>query len=110
MGDIADAEYRAERRALERQMRGLTHEPPPTLLPDLDRAAKLLIDLPALWFHPCATERQPEDQARELLQRVAISGRRLVAIEPKPEYKPLFGYVVSLVGEKLSTGAPSRKL
>ena len=93
-GDIADAEYRAERRALERQMRVLTPAPPPTSLPDLDRAAKLLNDLPAFWSHPGATERQREDLARELLQRATVSGRRLIAIEPKPEYKPLFGYLV----------------
>ena len=51
-GDITDGEYRAEREEIERRLANLQPcSPAPVRLPDLQRAAKLLKDIGALWNH-----------------------------------------------------------
>jgi hypothetical protein len=93
-GDIGDEEYRTERVALERRLRAMASEPADMALPDLERAAALLSDLPALWSHPGVDERQREELARELLERVDVAGGRLVAVTPREVLKPLFAYTL----------------
>ena len=94
-GDITDVDYRVERQALERRLKALTPARTPVDLPDLERAAGLLNDLPALWSHPGVDNRQREGLVRELLLRVTVAGDRLIGIEPQDTYKPLFAYMVS---------------
>ena len=91
-GAVTDEEFKAEFQALDRQRRALTPPPKPIELPNLERAAQLLHDLPALWQHPGVQPEQQRDLARELFQEVRIREGRLVAMLPRPEYAPLFAY------------------
>lgn len=94
-GDLTDEQYRAERLVLERRIKALGPAPDVAApLPDLERAAALLADLPALWSHPGVEDRQREVLVRELLERVDVAGGRLIAFTPKEPFKPLFAYAV----------------
>ena len=88
-GDLPDEAYRRERALLQRQLRSQSPPKPPQL-PNLDRAAQLLGDLPALWLHPGVSHEQRESLVREVFKRITIDGRKFVAIEPQPVYVPLF--------------------
>ncbi|MDP3063145.1 MAG: recombinase family protein [Chloroflexota bacterium] len=94
-GDIADEEYRAQHQALERELGTVEVRMQPIRLPNLERAAQLLNDLPGLWSHPGVTDQQREALVEELLVRATISGSELEAIEPKPVYQPLFAYALT---------------
>jgi DNA invertase Pin-like site-specific DNA recombinase len=89
-GDISDDEYRQERTALERQLKIVSHDPVPAHLPNLERLAQLLNDLPELWSHPAVTNGQREALIQEVFRKVTIDGTSLISIEPKPVYVPLF--------------------
>ncbi|MDP6131221.1 MAG: recombinase family protein [Dehalococcoidia bacterium] len=91
-GVIGDEEFKDEYQALKRQIRAL--EPPPSqvLTPNLDRAAQLLQDLPALWHHAGVTSQQRRELAREVFLEVRLREGRLVAVKPRPQYAPLFAY------------------
>ena len=77
----------------------------PAALPNLERAAQLLNDMPALWSHPGVTDEQREALVREMFEQVRLRGTDLVAIEPKPEYQPLFAYSVWRQDEVNGVGA-----
>ena len=94
-GDLTDEEYRAERRSLQRQLKALTPPAAPVHLPNLERAATLLNDLPAMWVHPGTNDRQRESLVQELLERATVSGTSLVGVQPRPVYQPLFGYIMA---------------
>jgi hypothetical protein len=64
-------------------------------LPNLERAAGLLHDLPALWLHPGMTDGQRETLVREVFRRITIDEKDFVSIEPKAEYVPLFTGIAS---------------
>ena len=89
-GDLPDEAYRRERYLLERQLRSVQSPPKTPQLPNLERAAQLLSDLPALWLHPGVSHEQRESLVREVFKRITIDGRKFVAIEPQPVYVPLF--------------------
>ncbi|MCH8191316.1 MAG: recombinase family protein [Chloroflexi bacterium] len=89
-GDLSDEEYRRERTAVERQLKIVTADNRPTELPNLERAAQLLSDLPSLWSHPGVTDEQRETVVQEVFSQIIIDGKALVAVEPKPAYIPLF--------------------
>ncbi len=93
-GVIGDAEFKAEHQALELQKRGLEPKPSMRLTLDLDRAAELLGDLPALWEHPGVTPEQRRDLTREVFDEVRLREGKLVAVKPRAEYLPLFAYSV----------------
>ena len=59
-------------------------------LPNLDRAAQFLDELPKLWSHPGVTDEQRESLVREVFKRITIDGKEFVDIEPKPTYVSLF--------------------
>ena len=94
-GDLSDEEYRREREGLERQLKLIIHPVQPSQLPNLERAVKLLEDLPALWLHPGVTNQQREAFVREVFHRITIDGKQFVSIEPKPAYVPLFAAMVT---------------
>ena len=94
-GDISDEEYRQEKQELERQRNRLTPLSVTVPIPNLERAAQLLTDLPALWSHPGVTDEQRECLVREIFEQVRLRGRNLVAVEPKPQYQPLFACIVA---------------
>lgn len=86
LGDIGEAEYRLERDRLKAQLDALD----PPRMPDLARAAELLGDFGRIW--DAATPEERRQIVRTLLAKVYLDADRgpVVAIEPKPEYAPLF--------------------
>ena len=94
-GDISDDEYRREREIIMRQLKVHTTTVKPTHLPNLERAANFLEDLPALWLHPGVTHEEREALVRQVFRRITIDGKEFVDIEPKPEYAPLFATMVT---------------
>ena len=98
-GDISDEDYRRDREALDRQMKLLAKPSQASELPNLERAARLLEDLPSLWLHPGVTHEQREALVKEVFRRITIAGREFVSIEPNPAYLPIFAAV--LTGQKL---------
>ena len=95
-GDISDDEYRRERGIIMRQLKVHTSTTVmPTHLPNLERAANFLEDLPALWLHPGVTHEEREALVRQVFLRITIAGKEFVDIEPKPEYAPLFATMVT---------------
>ena len=71
-GDLTDEGYRVERQVLQRQLKALTPPRAPVHLPNLERAATLLNDLPAMWVHPATSDRQRESLVQELLERATV--------------------------------------
>ena len=94
-GDITDEEYRQEKQELERQLKAVMPVGASVYLPNLERAAQLLADLPALWSHSGVTDEQREALVGEMFEQVRLRGRGLVAVEPKLEYQPLFACIVA---------------
>ena len=89
---ISDQEFKAEYQILQRQRRALEPKPTAPSTPNLDRAAELLQNLPALWKHPGVTQDHRRDLAREVFDEIRIHDGKLVAVKPRPEYLPLFAY------------------
>ena len=104
-GAIGDDEFKTEHRGFQRQIRNMEASAPPPITPNLDRAAQLLQDLPALWRHPGVTPEQRRELAREVFLEIRLREGRLVAVKPKPSYQPLFAY--SLWSQKLVGGTCS---
>ena len=93
-GVISDDTFKEEFRELEHQRRAWTTPQPQTQTPDLDKAAVLLQDLPALWRHPGVTSEQRRELVREVFEKIRIREGALVAVKPRPSYTPLFGYTL----------------
>ena len=89
-GAIDDGTFKAEHRVLQRQVRSIQPSSPQPMMPNLDRASRLLQDLPALWNHPGVTAAQQ----RGLAQEVRLREGGLVAVRPRPKYAPLFAYAL----------------
>lgn len=108
-GDISDEEYRSERNVLMRQLKLLDAAVKPRQLPNLERAAEFLQDLPRLWLHPGVTHEEREALVKQVFQRITIDGKDFVDIEPKPEYAPLFATMVTeqKVGYRETNPPPS---
>ena len=91
---ISDQEFKAEYQVLQRQRRALEPKPTAPSTPNLDRAAELLQNLPALWKHPGVTQDQRRELVREVFDEIRLRGGKLVAVKPRPEYVPLFAYSI----------------
>ena len=94
-GDLSDQEYRRERETVERQLKRIAQPSMPPQVPNLERAARLLEEMPALWLHPGVTHEQRESLVREVFRRITIDGKQFVGIEPQPAYVPLFASMVA---------------
>lgn len=94
-GHLPDEDYLRERLTLERELKALEGPSQVVHLPNLERAAQLLSDLPALWTHPGVTDQQREALVKETFNRITIEGDTLVSIEPRPSYVPLFATLVT---------------
>ncbi len=94
-GDISDDEYNREKTNINRQVNDLTPRPQSMNLPNLEREAQLLNDLPALWSHEGVTHKQREALVQEVFTTIENDGKMLFAIEPKPEYAPLFASLLT---------------
>jgi hypothetical protein len=92
-GDISDEDYRKERATLERQMKILNTPPQTRQLPNLERAAELLNNLPVLWSHLGVNDEQRESFVREIFKQITMDGKLITAIEPQPTYIPLFATI-----------------
>ena len=97
-GDLTDEKYRQERSALQRQIKLVSPPSQPRQLPNLERAAELLKDLPALWSHPGVTDEQRESLIREVFVEITIDSDKLTSIEPKSNYAPLFATIAQAHG------------
>jgi len=93
-GAVADEEFRRTFEALDRQRRALEAQRQPVPTPNLDRAAALLQNMPALWTHPGVSDVQRRELAQEVFQEVRLRGCQITAVQPKPTYAPLFAYAV----------------
>ena len=102
-------QYRDQRRRIESQLRSLAPRQPVLHLPNLERGAQLLQDLPALWVHEGVSDQQREEFVGELFATASINGNTLVALEPKMQYGPLFAYLVA-DGVRKCRGEWSRKI
>ena len=93
-GDINDDQYRLERQVLERQLKAQSRPDLPINMPNLERAAELLEELSSIWSHPGVTDSQREAFVKEVFTSITIGGDKLMSIEPRPEYSPLFASIV----------------
>ncbi|MFC2072313.1 hypothetical protein ACFLUU_06355 [Chloroflexota bacterium] len=64
-------------------------------MPDTERAAQLLNDMLVLWQHPGVTNKQRESLVQEVFNKISLDGDTLVAVEPNPEYAPLFADILT---------------
>ena len=94
-GAVSDAEFQSEFKVLEQQRRSLSSQKRSIDGPDLDRAAQLLKDLPALWSHPGVEGAQRKELAHEIFEQVRVRGSRLVAVTPRDRFAPLFAHAVT---------------
>ena len=94
-GDLSDQEYRRERDPLMRQLKLVGRPEALPKLPNLERAASLLEDLPTLWLHSGVTHEQRESLVREVFRRISIDGKEFVSMEPQATYVPLFATMVA---------------
>ena len=94
-GDLSDGDYQRERDTLERQLKLVNRPSQPPQLPNLEKAARLLEELPALWLHPGVTDEQREELVREVFKRITIDGKELMSVEPQPAYVPLFASIMA---------------
>ena len=95
-GAIGDDEFEREFRDLERSRRALEEDGSAKAInmPNLERAARLLGDLPKLWEHPGVSGDQRKELVRRAFDDIRIDGHQLVSVTPKPEYAPLFAYTI----------------
>ena len=98
-GDLSDEKYQTEKKSLERQLKLVARPARPPQLPNLERAAQLLEDLPSLWRHDGVTDQQREALVKEVFHRITIDGKEFSGIQPNPAYVPLFATI--LTDEKL---------
>lgn len=95
LGDVVEAEYRAERDRLRAQLVSLT----PPAMPDLEWAAELLQDFGRIW--DAATLQERRKIVHALLETVYLDAERgpVVAIEPRADFAPLFEMVAHKLGD-----------
>jgi hypothetical protein len=85
LGDLAKAEYVSKREAIDAELDSLS----PGVAPDIERARAVLEDFRRFWEE----ERDPEKRRElvaQLIDRVWIDNKRVVAIRPTPAFKPFF--------------------
>ncbi len=102
---VGDEEFKTKHREFQRQIGKMEESAPPAVTPNLDRAAKLLQDLPAVWRHPGVTPEQRRELVREVFQEIRLREGRMVAVKPKPSYQPLFAY--NIWSQELAGGVRS---
>ncbi len=104
-GVVSDKEFRVEYQVFARGLKALEPSASPGGLLDLDRAAKLLTDMPALWEHPGVSPQQRRELAREVFLELRLKEGKLAAVKPRPQYAPLFAYSIwrnNVVGDTKS--------
>ena len=106
-GVISDEEFQTEYQSLKRQRSALEPRSSPPEAPDLERAAQLFRNLRVLWQHPGVTPEQRRELVREVFHEIRLREGELSAVEPRPQYAPLFAYSLwrehQVVGGKCSS-------
>jgi len=105
-GVVSDREFKAEYQTLVRGLKALEPSVSPGGAPDLERAGKLLTDMPALWQHPGVSPLQRQALAREVFVELRLREGKLAAVKPRPGYAPLFAYSIwrsNVVGDTKSS-------
>ncbi len=105
-GVVSDREFKAEYQTLVRGLKALEPSVSPGGAPDLERAGKLLTDMPALWQHPGVSPLQRQALAREVFVELRLREGKLAAVRPRPGYAPLFAYSIwrsNVVGDTKSS-------
>ena len=93
-GAVTDQDFKDGFKDLQRQRRSLAPRPAARTAPNMEQAAKMLQDLPALWQHPGVTAEQRRDLARVVFEEIRFRDGRLTAVKPQPQYAPLFAYAL----------------
>ncbi len=93
-GAVSDEEFKGAFQDLIRQLKALQMPVAATMIPNLDRAAQLIKDLPSLWHHEGVTAEQRRELGREVFEQIRLREGRLVAVKPRPQYAPLFAYSI----------------
>jgi len=95
-GAIDDDRFGREFQKLDTQKTGLQKQQEAQSIhtPNLEKAAAMLMDLPALWAHPGVDDRQRRELVHEAFEEVVISGHDLTSVSPRPQYAPLFAYAI----------------
>ncbi len=93
-GAVDDDSFKAEFQSLDRQRKLLQIEATPAQMPNLERSAQLLQDLPALWQHPGVKDEQRRSLAREVFEELRLREGKLLVVKPRLEYAPLFAYSI----------------
>lgn len=83
LGDLVKAEYVSKRDAIDAELDSLS----PGVSPDLQRARAVLEDFGRFWDEEIDPEKRRELVA-QLVERVWIDDKRVVAIHPTPAFKP----------------------
>jgi len=86
--------HKAAHPVLQLQVRSIQPSSIQSMMPNLDRASRLLQSLLALWNHPGVTPAQQQGLAMEVFQEVRLREGGLVAVRPRPRYVPLFAYAL----------------
>ncbi len=86
--------HKAAHPVLQLQVRSIQPSSIQSMMPNLDRASRLLQSLLAPWNHPGVTPAQQQGLAMEVFQEVRLREGGLVAVRPRPEYAPLFAYAL----------------
>ncbi len=95
MWDVtSDDDFKVEYQALRRQRRTLEPKLFQRSTPNLDLAAELSTDPPALCDHPGVTQAQRRELTREVFEEIRVREGKLVAVKPRPDYAPLFAYSI----------------
>ena len=81
-GGVSDEKYQTEKKGLERRLNQAAPPTQPHRLPNLERAAQPLEELPGLWQHRGVTDEQREALVHEMFHRITIDGKAFASIEP----------------------------
>ena len=97
-GAVTGQEFKNGFRDLQRQRRSLTPKPAARTAPNLEQAAKMLQDLPALWQHPGVTAVQRRELAGVAFEEIRLNDGHLTVVRPQPQYAPMFAYALWSAG------------
>jgi DNA invertase Pin-like site-specific DNA recombinase len=89
-GDITDEEYKHEKRQLDQRLAQKAIRSTKDESVDFARMELLLSEFESLWSHPGVSDEQRERLISEVFLQVRLRGGILVAIQPRPEYQPIF--------------------
>lgn len=94
-GDVNDEEYRQQKLFIERQLNAFRNTSEAQNVVNLTRACELMSELVNVFSHEGVTDVQREAFIKEVFASVRLDGNKLIAIEPKAVYKPIFTAILN---------------